>query len=198
MQGFDRKMNKVLSHKEELSHLTACLLSEVICSRTSFSWFKAIHRALKCPDRRFYFWWRIANYLYRTNKAKKISIRINRNLRNKYGCDLGLGCYIGKNLRISHYVGIVISRTCIIGDNFHVLQNTTIGVLNEDIQGKISIGNDVKIGANSCIISDNITIGDNVYIGAMSFINKDIPADCIAYTPKSQNEIKIKKQKIIN
>ncbi|MCC8459561.1 serine acetyltransferase [Photorhabdus aegyptia] len=185
-------MNKISPQKEELNHLKACLLSEVICSRTSFSWSKAVHRALKCPDRRFYFWWRIANYLYRTNKAKKISIHINRNLRNKYGCDLGLGSYIGKNFRISHYVGIVISRTCIIGDNFHILQNTTIGVLNEDVDGAIRIGNNVKIGANCCIISDNITIGDNVYIGAMSFINKDIPANCIVYTPKSRNEIKIK------
>jgi serine acetyltransferase len=179
------------NHTEELEHLKACLLSEVICSTSAFSWMKTIHRAIKCPERRFYFWWRIANYLYRTNKAPKLSIRINRNLRNKYGCDLGLGCYIGKNLRISHYTGIVISRTCIIGNNFHILQNTTIGVLNEDVQGTIRIGNNVKIGANSCIISDDITIGDNVYIGAMSFINKDIPSRCIAYTPKLKNILKI-------
>ncbi|MEB8564653.1 DapH/DapD/GlmU-related protein, partial [Salmonella enterica subsp. enterica serovar Lubbock] len=34
----------------------------------------------------------------------------------------------------------------------------------------IIIGNNVDIGANTCIIG-SITIGDNVTIGAMSFVN---------------------------
>ncbi|WP_338031907.1 hypothetical protein [Cedecea colo] len=33
-------------------------------------------------------------------------------------------------------------------------------------------------------MSDNLTIGSNVKIGAMSFINKNIPDNCIYYTKR--------------
>lgn len=181
--------------RKELIHLKRCLQREVMISEQAFSWWKTLHKAFKCPDRRFYFWWRIANYLYRSSKAKKIAIRINRNLRKKYGLDIKIGSVIGQGLSISHYVGIVISEHCVIGENFRIKQNVTIGVKQNDQPGKIYIGDHVEIGANSCIIGDGLHIGDNVTIGAMSFINKDIPANCTVYTPKSEN-IKIAKKPV--
>ncbi|NJD85907.1 serine acetyltransferase [Candidatus Erwinia dacicola] len=180
-------------HSEELSHLKKCLQREVMVSEKPFSWSKTIHKAIKCPDRRFYFWWRIANYLYRDGVAKKLAIRINRNLRNKYGLDIKLGAVIGEGLSISHYVGIVIADCCTIGKNFYIKQNVTIGVKHNDQQGKIYIGDNVNIGANSCIIGNNLYIGDNVTVGAMSFINKHIPVNCTVYTPKSENIEIVKK-----
>ncbi|WP_168386032.1 serine acetyltransferase [Erwinia amylovora] len=180
-------------HSEELLHLKKCLQREVMVSRKPFSWWKTIHKAWKCPDRRFYFWWRIANYLYRSSIAKKSAIRINRNLRNKYGLDIKLGAVIGEGLSISHYVGIVIADCCVIGKNFYIKQNSTIGVKHNDQLGKIYIGDNVDIGANSCIIGNDLRIGDNVTIGAMSFINKDIPDNFIVYTPKPENIKLVKK-----
>ncbi|VAL22885.1 bifunctional N-acetylglucosamine-1-phosphate uridyltransferase/glucosamine-1-phosphate acetyltransferase [Enterobacter hormaechei] len=56
----------------------------------------------------------------------------------------------------------------------------------------ILIGDNVSVGAGSCIIANSIVIGSNVDIGAMSFINKDIPSNCIVYTKKT-NEIHFKK-----
>ena len=44
--------------------------------------------------------------------------------------------------------------------------------------GKIKIGNNVFIGANS-VIMPNVTIGDSVIIGAGSIISRDIPANSI-------------------
>lgn len=44
--------------------------------------------------------------------------------------------------------------------------------------GKIKIGNNVFIGANS-VIMPNVTIGDSVIIGAGSIITSDIPANSI-------------------
>ncbi|WP_279027676.1 serine O-acetyltransferase [Gibbsiella quercinecans] len=170
------------NNTKELSHLKKCLQREVMLSDKTFSWFKTIHKAFKCPDRRFYFWWRIANYLYRSDTGKKLAIRINRNLRNKYGLDINLGAIIGDGLRISHYVGIVITKHCVIGDNLHISQNVTIGIKNNGQPGKIHIGNNVRIGANSCIIGDDLHIGDNVTIGAAAFINKNVPSDNICYT----------------
>ncbi|XOY31863.1 serine acetyltransferase [Proteus cibi] len=176
----------------QIEFLKLCLQQEVIKSNTTrFSWAKAIRRAWKYPDRRFYFWWRIASYFYHSNKHLKLANFINRRLQTKYGCDIGLGAKIGVGLSISHYVGLVIAYEAVIGDNFHARQNTTIGIVSSSQKGHIYIGDNVTIGANSCIIGDDIKIGNNVMIGAMSFINKDIPDNCIVHTPKSSNSIKI-------
>ncbi len=184
----------VNAHDRALQHLKICLQREVIVSPKPFSWLDVLHKALKIPGRRYYFWWRIANYLYKTGgyKTKKYAIRLNRKLRNKYGLDIKLGAEIGAGMKISHFVGIVIADSVVIGTNFHITQNVTVGVKDTDRPSKIIIGNDVTIGPNSCIISNNITIGDNVTIGAMSFINDDIPSDSIVYTPRPERIVKMK------
>nr|WP_255556925.1 serine acetyltransferase [Sodalis sp. dw_96] len=177
-----------------LQHLKVCLQREVIVSLKPFSWLEVLHKAIKFPARRYHFWWRIANYLYKTggHKAKKCAVRINRNLRNKYSLDIKLGADIGEGMKISHFIGIVIADCAVIGTNFHITQNVTIGVKDIDKASKIIIGNDVTIGPNSCIIGNDITIGDNVTIGAMSFINDDIPADSIVYTPRPASIVRMK------
>jgi len=172
---------------EELNHLKACLRREVMVSAQPFSWLKTLHKAIKCPDRRFHFWWRIANFLYKSGCSVKLAKKINRGLRNKYGLDIKPGATIGPGLSISHYVGIVIADCCIIGENFYIKQNVTIGVKHNEQEGKIYIGDNVEIGANSCIIGCNLHIGNNVIVGAMSFINKDIPSNCIIYTEKNRS-----------
>jgi acetyltransferase-like isoleucine patch superfamily enzyme len=43
----------------------------------------------------------------------------------------------------------------------------------------VKIGSNVQIGANS-VIAPGVTIGNNVIIGALSFVNKDIPSNCVA------------------
>ncbi|ELQ6874916.1 serine acetyltransferase, partial [Escherichia coli] len=76
--------------------------------------------------------------------------------------------------------------------NLRIRQNTTIGIKSlTDEPGMVYIGDNVDIGANSCIIG-NISIGDNVIIGAMSFINKDIPPDTLVYTRKETTLIRQK------
>ena len=45
-------------------------------------------------------------------------------------------------------------------------------------KGKISIGNNVFIGANSMVLYD-VTIGNNVIIGAGSIVTKDIPSGVV-------------------
>ncbi|WP_445497395.1 serine acetyltransferase [Photorhabdus sp. SF281] len=179
-----------------LGHLKCCLVAEVICSGTKkFTWDRVIRRAWKNPKRRFYFWWRLANYLYHSNKSIRIAEYIHRKLQAKYGCEIGIGAKIGPGLSIGHYVGLVIAYETVIGKNFHVRQNTTIGIVSSNQKGLIYIGDNVTVGANSCIIGDDLHIGDNVMIGAMSFINNDIPDNSIVYTPKDNNQIKYSKDR---
>lgn len=167
-----------------------CLRREVIKSDKPFSWFKLFHRHFKCPDRRFYFWWRTANQFYLSKNKPLIWIarKINRRLVSKYGTEIQLGAQIGPGLSIGHFQGVTINMYINIGENFHIRQNTTIGRKDESLPMNFNIGNNVDVGANSCIIGNEISIGDNVKIGAMSFINKSIPANCTVYTKKS-NEV---------
>ncbi len=166
---------------DRFATLERCLHVEIIGIERAFSWRRVIHRVLCCPDRRFMFWWRIANYLYHSeSKIKcKLARRIEFKIRLKYGPEIGLGAKIGEGFGIPHAAGIVVSDRCIIGKNFRIRQNTTIGVKRGDTTGHIKIGNNVNVGCNSCIISDNLTIGNNVTIGAMSFVNKDIPDNAV-------------------
>ena len=169
-----------------IDFLKECLLLEVIGKgRSDFTWGRVIRHAWRQPKRRFLFWWRIASYLYsiKNKTLNKIAHKINRSLYFKYNTEIELGAEIAPGLYIGHYSGIVITQYCTIGRNFNIRQNTTIGLKNGNTN-KVTIGDNVKIGANSCIISDNIRIGDNVTIGACSFVNKDIPENTIYYTKK--------------
>jgi len=172
-------------------HLHECLREEVMCSSKPFSWFRAIHKAMKCPERRFNFWWRVASYLYKNDKylSKLLARRINRNLIRKYNTEIQLQAVIGPGLNVTHFLSVVINGCAIIGRNFKVRQNATIGISggmrDSNCKPVITIGDNVEIGAGSCIIGNNLSIGNNVTIGAMSFINKDVPDNTIAYTEKS-------------
>ena len=52
--------------------------------------------------------------------------------------------------------------------------------MNKFIKKKITIGNNVWIGAN-CIILKGVTIGDNVVIAAGSIIKNDVPSSTMFY-----------------
>jgi len=170
--------------------LKACLQKEVMMNAKPFSWISVIHKALKCPKRRYYFWWRIASYWYqnKTGMLKQVALGINRRLIFKYGTEIELGARISPGLKITHHQGIIINGSAVIGHSFRIRQNTTIGITGTNASAlpvSIRIGNNVSIGANSCIIADQIVIGDNVVIGAMSFINRDLPDNSTVITEKT-------------
>ncbi|WP_336212020.1 serine acetyltransferase [Enterobacter sp. P82] len=170
--------------------LKESLMVEVQKGGKSFSWSKTIRRAMKCVDRRFYFWFRIWCYLYQTNKyglreyAKHRMIKLNR----CYSTDINPKAVIGPGLKIVHFPGIVIRGNTVIGKNAIIRQGVTIGARNDTDEGFSRIGDNVEIGANACLIGD-ISIGDNVKIGAMAFINKNIPDDTVVF---SKNDIVLK------
>lgn len=76
------------------------------------------------------------------------------------------------------YSTIILAKK--IGRNFILRNCTTIGNKTDNDANSIpTIGDDVTLGANVCVIGD-ITIGNNVYIGAGSIVINDIPDNCIA------------------
>ena len=178
-----------MDNQARSKHLRECLRREVMMSTKNFSWFSVLHKALKCPNRRFYFWWRIASYWHHSNSKflRKRAAKINRKLVFKYGTEIQLGAQIGPGMVITHHHGIVVNGSAVIGHSLRIRQNTTIGITGTNInQEPISlvIGNNVSIGAGTCIIAHKINIGDNVVIGAMTFVNKDIPSNMTVYSEK--------------
>jgi serine O-acetyltransferase len=95
------------------------------------------------------------------------------------GIELPCEAHIGKNFRIDHFGGIIISGYTKFGDNCIIRNGVTIGLKNLDEIVAPNIGNDVNIGAGAKILG-GITIGDNVDIGANAVVISDIPSNSIA------------------
>ncbi|XKM12645.1 serine acetyltransferase [Orbaceae bacterium ac157xtp] len=156
-----------------------------------FTWKKLIVRLFKNTDNRnFYFWWRLAHEMYkRGNKNQtKTAKKIQYKLISKYNTEIQLGAKIGKGLKIEHFLGVEISGYAEIGENF--ICHQMVNIAWNKAPCEIKIGDNVLIGCGSIILGGKISIGNNVKVGAMSFINKDIPDNCTVYTKKT-NEIKI-------
>jgi serine O-acetyltransferase len=94
-----------------------------------------------------------------------------------------LGAYIDEGLSLGHPTTIIIYSGVRIGKNCCIRQCTTIGSIEVGNKA-ITLGDNVDIGAHTCIIGSGLTIGSNVRIGAMSFVNKDIPDDVTYITRK--------------
>jgi serine O-acetyltransferase len=87
---------------------------------------------------------------------------------------------IGPGLYIGHFGGIVVSSRAVIGRNCNLSQNITIGVSGEGSKrGAPVIGDNVYIAPGARVFG-GITIGNNVKIGANAVVHKDLPDNTIA------------------
>lgn len=128
------------------------------------------------------------------------NVVIDENAEVGNDCIIGSSTYIGKNVRIGNGVRIAsnvsliaceIGNDCILHSGVRIGQDGFGFVLNEHKQmqkikqiGKVIIGNDVEIGANSCIdrgAIDNTIIGNNTKIDNLVQIghNVIIGSNCV-------------------
>lgn len=100
---------------------------------------------------------------------------ISRTISN---VDIHPGATIGHRLFIDHGAGVVIGETAIIGDDVTLYHGVTLGGTTWNKEKRHpTLGNSVLIGAGAKILG-NITLGDNVRVGANSVVIKDVPACC--------------------
>jgi serine O-acetyltransferase len=95
------------------------------------------------------------------------------------GIEIHPGAQIGRGFFIDHGSAIVIGETAVIGENCVVFHNVTIGGTGKH-KGKRhpTIGNDVLFGTGATVLGP-VTIGDHVKIGAESVvIMHDVPSNC--------------------
>jgi serine O-acetyltransferase len=91
------------------------------------------------------------------------------------GIEVHPGATIGSGLFIDHGMGVVIGETTEIGDNVTLFQGVTLGGTGKQ-RGKRhpTIGSHVVVGAGAKVLGP-ITVGDFVKIGANSVVLQDVP-----------------------
>lgn len=107
---------------------------------------------------------------YTTEKLIKMGLKVGHNFKRLNGVILDPAhCWL-----------ITIGDNVTIAPRVHILAHdaSTKEFLNYTKIGRVNIGNNVFIGAESVVLP-NVTIGDSVVIGANSTVTKDIPSNSV-------------------
>jgi serine O-acetyltransferase len=92
--------------------------------------------------------------------------------------DIHPGASIGRRLFIDHGACVVIGETAIVGDDVTFYHGVTLGgtTLNKGRRHP-EIGNGVMVGAGAKILGA-ISLGENVRVGANSVVVEPVPRNC--------------------
>ena len=119
-------------------------------------------------------WYRVAHFFYKIH-LRFIATWLSMLCRFFTGIEIHPGAKIGKNLFIDHGHGVVVGETAVIGDNCTIYQNATLGGTGKEHNKRHpTLLDNVVVGAGAKILG-NITIGNNVKVGANSVVLKDVP-----------------------
>jgi len=87
-----------------------------------------------------------------------------------YKTDIGAFSYINAEYEVQ------IEDNVQIGSHCSIYSVSTI----DSKKGRVILKKNCKIGTHS-VVMPGVTVGENSIVGAFSFVNKDIPANVIAY-----------------
>jgi serine O-acetyltransferase len=108
-----------------------------------------------------------------------IYLVLNCLIQIMWGIELPRSATIGPGLYIGHFGGITIAPGVIIGRNCDISQHVTIGLSGQgEKAGVPTIGDNVYIAPGAQLFG-KISVGSNVKIGANAVIYKDIPDNAI-------------------
>lgn len=90
------------------------------------------------------------------------------------GISIPASAKIGHSFYIGHFGGIILNANTTLGNNCNISQGVTIGVSGKgENRGVPVIGNNVYIGPNS-VVAGKISIGNDVMIGACSLVRNSV------------------------
>lgn len=111
---------------------------------------------------------------------------------NKKTLIIGKNCEIGDNVHIVAHEKVIIGDNCLMASKIFISDTNHGDYAGENqsspntppndrnlITKPVSIGNNVWIGENVCILP-GVRVGSGCIIGANTVVNKDIPDNCIA------------------
>jgi serine O-acetyltransferase len=119
---------------------------------------------------------RLSHWLWRKN-IPILPRLISQLARWMTGIEIHPGAQIGRGFFIDHGMGVVIGETAVIGDFVTLFQGVTLGGTGKE-RGKRhpTLGNHVVVGAGAKVLG-NITIGDFVKVGANSVVLRSVPSN---------------------
>jgi serine O-acetyltransferase len=121
-------------------------------------------------------WHRLAHRLWqwRLRYPARLIAYLSRMLTN---IDIHPGAQIGRRFFIDHGAGVVIGETAVIGNDVTLYHGVTLGGTTWN-KGKRhpTLGDGVMVGAGAKILGA-ITLGRNVRVGANSVVVNDVPAE---------------------
>lgn len=132
---------------------------------------------------KYIFWMRACNFSSKKRLLKVSLYPIFRIILNHYKYKFCISIphdtKIGEGFFISHFGGIVVNKSVVIGKNCNISQGVTIGYASRgDRKGCATIGDHVYIGPGAKIVGA-IRIGNNVAIGANCVVTKDVPDNSV-------------------
>jgi serine O-acetyltransferase len=96
------------------------------------------------------------------------------------GIDIHHSCEIGKGLYIGHFGGIFLASGVRMGDYCNLSQDVSIGWAGRgEKRGCPALGDRVYVAPGAKIIG-KITVGNDVAIGANAVVTKDLPDNAVA------------------
>ena len=95
------------------------------------------------------------------------------------GIELPCEVEVGRNFVIDHSGGVVVSGYARFGNDCRIRTGVVVGLARVDDPCAPRIGDNVDIGAGAKVLG-RITIGNNVLIGANAVVVRDVPDDSIA------------------
>jgi len=97
-------------------------------------------------------------------------------VQNVQNFHLGYKTDIGAFTYINAKYGVKIEDFVQIGSHCSIYSISTI----DEKTGAVTLKKNCRIGSHS-VVMPGVTIGENAVIGAFSFVNRDVPANSVAY-----------------
>lgn len=115
------------------------------------------------------------------------------------GIEIHPGATIGHSIMIDHGMGVVIGETAEVGNRVTIYQGVTLGGTgNHTGKRHPTVGNDVIIGSGAKVLGP-VTLGDEVKVGANSVVLHDVPNGAtVVGIPGKIVKIKNTSSKVIN
>ena len=108
---------------------------------------------------------------------------LNMLVKMLWGIEISRLAHIGPGLYIGHFGGITIGKEVVLGANCSLSQQVTIGAAGRgERRGAPVIGDDCYLAPGARVFG-LITVGNNVKIGANAVVHADIPDNAVVASP---------------
>lgn len=112
---------------------------------------------------------------YWVQDRKTLALYLQSRTSEVFAVDIHPGARLGKGLLFDHATSVVIGETAVVGDDFSMLHEVTLGGTGKEGGDRHpKIGRGVMIGAGAKVLG-NIRIGEGAKIGAGSVVLSEVP-----------------------